>query len=349
MKDELYASGKEWEKKFKNSDMINMGAQEERDLAERQRKQALMDRDDLQSELDTIASNKNVLYEEKRRLETKIGELEEELEDEQNNNEQMLDKFKKVQFDLEKMTTDLNIERSNCGKNENAKILMEKQNRELRDKLVELEEVAKGRSKSVISNLEAKVAAVEEQLHLEANEKHRIAREYKKSEKRLREMQAQIEEERKLTENYKEQLDKMQSKLKTNKRLLDENEEEITQLKNKSRKIQRDLEEANEQNEMLNQSMTALRTKNSKMNLTTTSLLPSKYRQNGLAKLINDTVGDFDDDLDDTLSQSNLTNGNSIKLESNGSNHSLGNHNSSNVSSLNSSGSGATHKESPSS
>ena len=73
--------------------------------------------------------------------------------------------------------------------------------------MTELEENSKGRSKAVISNLEAKIAAVEEQLHLEANEKHRIAREYKKSEKRLREMQSQIEEERKLAETYKEQVD----------------------------------------------------------------------------------------------------------------------------------------------
>ena len=72
--------------------------------------------------------------------------------------------------------------------------------------MTELEENSKGRSKAVISNLEAKIAAVEEQLHLEANEKHRIAREYKKSEKRLREMQSQIEEERKLAETYKEQV-----------------------------------------------------------------------------------------------------------------------------------------------
>ena len=58
------------------------------------------------------------MYEEKRRLETKITELEEELEDEQNNSEQMLEKFKKLQFDLEKMATDLHIEKSNVTKNE---------------------------------------------------------------------------------------------------------------------------------------------------------------------------------------------------------------------------------------
>ncbi len=56
-------------------------------------------------------------------------------------------------------------------------------------------------------------------------------------------------------------VEKMQSKLKMNKRFIDENEEEITQLKNKTRKIQRDLEEANEQNEILNQNLAALRTK----------------------------------------------------------------------------------------
>ena len=56
-------------------------------------------------------------------------------------------------------------------------------------------------------------------------------------------------------------VEKMQSKLKTNKRFIDENEEEITQLKNKTRKIQRDLEEANEQNEILNQNLVTLRTK----------------------------------------------------------------------------------------
>jgi hypothetical protein len=111
-----------------------------------------------------------------------------------------------VQFDFDKLTNDLAAEKSNAAKSENARQLLEKQNRELRDKLTELEEMAKGRSKTVIGNLEAKVVAIEEQLHLESNEKHRLAREYKKCEKRLREMQTQIEEERKLTENYKEQV-----------------------------------------------------------------------------------------------------------------------------------------------
>ena len=74
--------------------------------------------------------------------------------------------------------------------------------------------------------------------------------------------------------------------------------------------------------------------------------MPSKMRQSALSKLINDTVNDFDDeDLDNTLSQTGLQNGSSIKLDTNGSN---GTHNLSNVSSLNSSSSG-NNKDSPTS
>ena len=50
------------------------------------------------------------------------------------------------------------------------------------------------------------MAQLEEQLHLEANEKNRLSREFKKAEKRMRELQSQIDEERKQAENYKEQV-----------------------------------------------------------------------------------------------------------------------------------------------
>ncbi len=86
---------------MKNLEIQLLQAQEERDLAERQRKQTLSEMDELQHELDSIAGGKNAFTEEKRRLETRVSQLEEELEDEQNNNEQMLEKFKKLQFDLE--------------------------------------------------------------------------------------------------------------------------------------------------------------------------------------------------------------------------------------------------------
>ena len=48
------------EKKLKNHELQLIQAQEERDLAERQRKRAVSERDDLQHEVDSIAGGKYV-------------------------------------------------------------------------------------------------------------------------------------------------------------------------------------------------------------------------------------------------------------------------------------------------
>jgi myosin protein heavy chain len=109
-------------------------------------------------------------------------------------------------MDLDKMTSDLHSEKSNALKSENARVLIEKQNRELRDKLAELEELAKGRSKSAVTNLEAKIAALDNQLQVESHERQNATRLFKKSEQRVRALQTQIEEEHKNGDGLKEQV-----------------------------------------------------------------------------------------------------------------------------------------------
>ena len=205
-RDEIMLNNKDWDKKIKTLEVQLLQAQEERDLAERQRKQAVADRDELQHEIDAIAAGKNAFSEDKRRYETRITQLEEELEEEQSNTEQVLEKYKRIQMDLDKMTSDLHSEKSNAAKSENARVLIEKQNRELRDKLAELEELAKGRSKSAVNNLEAKLAALENQLQVESHERQNATRLFKKAEKRIRELQTQIEEEHKNGDGFKEQV-----------------------------------------------------------------------------------------------------------------------------------------------
>ena len=62
--------------------------------------------------------SRNAFNEEKRRLETKLAQLEEELEDEHNVNEQFNEKMRKFQADIEKLTNDLQIEKANVAKSE---------------------------------------------------------------------------------------------------------------------------------------------------------------------------------------------------------------------------------------
>jgi peptidoglycan hydrolase CwlO-like protein len=65
-----------------------------------------------------IYIKRNAFTEDKRRLEAKIAQMEEELEDEQNTNEQTNEKLRKLQTDNEKLNTDLHVERANASKAE---------------------------------------------------------------------------------------------------------------------------------------------------------------------------------------------------------------------------------------
>lgn len=66
------------------------------------------------------------------------------------------------------MTTELAGERSNSQKVEGARAQLDRQNKELKLKLQELEGTIKSKYKSSITTLEAKIAMLEEQLDTES-------------------------------------------------------------------------------------------------------------------------------------------------------------------------------------
>ena len=65
---------------------------------------------------------------------------------------------------IDQINTDLNLERSHAHKNENARQQLERQNKELKVKLQEMEGTVKSKYKASITALEAKIAQLEEQL-----------------------------------------------------------------------------------------------------------------------------------------------------------------------------------------
>lgn len=84
----------------------------------------------------------------------------------------LLDRNRKAQLSFEQLTTELQAERSVSHKIENQRSLLEKQNKDLKSKLNELETSTRTRTKATISALEAKVANLEEQLENEAKYAH---------------------------------------------------------------------------------------------------------------------------------------------------------------------------------
>lgn len=65
---------------------------------------------------------------------------------------------------IDQINTDLNLERSHAQKNENARQQLERQNKELKVKLQEMEGTVKSKYKASIAALEAKIVQLEEQL-----------------------------------------------------------------------------------------------------------------------------------------------------------------------------------------
>lgn len=104
------------------------------------------------------------MIDEKRRLEARISTLEEEIEEEQSNNEILQDRARKAQLTIEQLTTDLANERSSSQKQEGQRVVLERQNKDLKAKLAELETAQRTKTKATIAALESKISNLEEQL-----------------------------------------------------------------------------------------------------------------------------------------------------------------------------------------
>uniref|UniRef100_A0A8D1ZLV1 Myosin-11 n=1 Tax=Sus scrofa TaxID=9823 RepID=A0A8D1ZLV1_PIG len=260
-RDEIFATAKENEKKAKSLEADLMQLQEDLAAAERARKQADLEKEELAEELASSVSGRNALQDEKRRLEARIAQLEEELEEEQGNMEAMSDRVRKATQQAEQLSNELATERSAAQKNESARQQLERQNKELRSKLQEMEGAVRSKFKSTISALEAKIAQLEEQVEQEAREKQAATKSLKQKDKKLKEVLLQVEEERKMAEQYKEQAEKGNARVKQLKRQLEEAEEESQRINANRRKLQRELDEATESNEAMGREVTALKSK----------------------------------------------------------------------------------------
>ena len=71
-------------------------------------------------------------------------------------------------FQLDQLTADLNSEKSVTQKLENQRTTLERQNKELKEKLNELENTLRTRTKATIASLEGKISSLEEQLDIES-------------------------------------------------------------------------------------------------------------------------------------------------------------------------------------
>ncbi|XP_048050071.1 LOW QUALITY PROTEIN: myosin-9 [Megalobrama amblycephala] len=260
-REEILAQSKENEKKVKSMEAEMIQLQEELAAAERAKRQAQQERDELQDEINNQAAKGALGSEERRRLEARIAQLEEELEEEQNNTELVNDRLKRALLQTDQINVELTAERSTTQRLEGARSQMERQNKELKLKLTELEGAVKSKYKATIAALEAKIGQLEEQLDVETKERQQASKLVRRTEKKLKEVILQVDDERRNTEQYKDQSDKLNSRMKQLKRQLEEAEEEAQRANANRRKLQRELEDATESADAMNREVNSLKSK----------------------------------------------------------------------------------------
>ncbi|KAM9770572.1 myosin-9-like isoform 1-T1 [Menidia menidia] len=260
-RDEAVNGARETEKKFKTLEADALHFQEELATAERLKRQAQTERDELQDEINSSNTKNTLLADEKRRLEARITQLEEELDEEQLNTEMVNERLKRATLQTEQFTTELAAERSNTQRLEGSRSQLDRQNKELKLKLQELEGTIKSKYKSSITSLEAKIALLEEQLDVESKERQQASRLVRRSDKKLKEALLQIEDERRNTEQFKDQVDKTNSRMRQLKRQLEETEEELTRANVYRRKLQRELDDVTESADVMNREVSTLKSK----------------------------------------------------------------------------------------
>uniref|UniRef100_A0A915I508 Myosin tail domain-containing protein n=1 Tax=Romanomermis culicivorax TaxID=13658 RepID=A0A915I508_ROMCU len=295
-RDDLLSSLHELEKRLQITENAAQSAQDQLDITNTLRHQLESERDDLHNQLSSKWYAFSFSEEEKRRLEDRIRRLTEELEEELSNVELAHDKMRKAQAQVftifhcklsevrkravnlkhilqhtpfaEQLTSELAVERGISQKFEAERSVLERQNKELRTKIAELESSVKTRSKAQIAALEVKVSSLEEQLSSETADRQNSTRAVRKFEKRLNELQLQVSDEQRQMDAAKVEtsfesgtLERACQRGRHLKQELDDAEEEKNALNAKVRKFQREMEDLAEANETLSKENQNLRTK----------------------------------------------------------------------------------------
>ncbi|XP_030042957.1 cingulin isoform X2 [Microcaecilia unicolor] len=179
-------------------------------------------------------------------LEDKVKHLEVELDEEKSTGELLTDRINRSRDQMEQLRAELMQERASRQDLECDKIALERQSKELKNRLASAEGLPK--QSANVSQLEARLQEMQDKLQAEEREKNTLLSAQRKLERKVKEVTIQLDDERLQVTDQKDQLN---LRVKALKRQVDEAEEEIERLEGLRKKTLRELEEQQEVNEQL--------------------------------------------------------------------------------------------------
>uniref|UniRef100_A0A674HV82 Cingulin like 1 n=1 Tax=Taeniopygia guttata TaxID=59729 RepID=A0A674HV82_TAEGU len=181
-------------------------------------------------------------------MEDKLSHLELELDEEKNNSDLLSERINRCREQIEQMRTELLQERSIKQDLECDKISLERQNKDLKSRILHLEGSYRSSKEGLVAQMEARITELEERLANEERDRVNFQLSNRRLERKVKELMLQVDDEHLSLTDQKDQLS---LRLKAMKRQVEEAEEEIDRLENAKKKLQRELEEQLDINEQL--------------------------------------------------------------------------------------------------
>lgn len=250
----------------------------------------------LESERESERSSQTDRTREIRGLEDKIKTLEIELDEERSGVELLNDRITRSRDQVDQLRSELMQERSARHDLEMDKSALERQMKELKSRIADME--SQTRPTAGITLLESRIQELEERLRSEEREKNSIQASQRRMERKLKELNATLDQER---SQHVEQRDQLSLRVKALKRQVDESEGEVERLEGVRRKFLRDLEEQQELQEALHAKVASLET-----DLKRKSQQTHRSALNSSALSSEDEDGFYDSNITSILNESHL-------------------------------------------
>ncbi|KAJ8792837.1 hypothetical protein J1605_004022 [Eschrichtius robustus] len=157
---------------------------------------------------------------------------------------------------MEQMRNELLQERAVKQDLECDKISLERQNKDLKSRIIHLEGSYRSSKEGLVVQMEARIAELEDRLESEERDRASLQLSNRRLERKVKELVMQVDDEHLSLTDQKDQLS---LRLKAMKRQVEEAEEEIDRLESSKKKLQRELEEQMDVNEQLQGQLSSMK------------------------------------------------------------------------------------------
>ncbi|XP_034960509.1 myosin-1B [Zootoca vivipara] len=228
---------------------------------ERGRKIAEQELLDASERVQLLHTQNTSLINTKKKLETDISQIQSEVEETIQEARNAEEKAKKAITDAAMMAEELKKEQDTSAHLERMKKNLDQTVKDLQHRLDEAEQLAMKGGKKQLQKLEQRVRELEAEVENEQKRSADAIKGVRKYERRVKELTYQSEEDRKNVLRLQDLVDKLQMKVKSYKRQSEEAEEQSNVNLSKFRKIQHELEEAEERADIAESQVNKLRVK----------------------------------------------------------------------------------------